>query len=155
MLRFAAAAFAVSLSLAGPALADEALAKKMAALMPKMDGWTANPPAAIYNKDGLNKGAWAHAVYRRPNNNTIIIRLMDTPPMMHRQAIANPAALGADAVSVKGYKGFAKSTSDKNGGMAVQAGSKVAEFNWSGGATKDDAIKFAEAMDLNALEELK
>jgi hypothetical protein len=137
------------------AAADEAMAKKMAALMPKMDGWAANPPAAVYNKDGMSKGAWAHGIYRKPNNNAIIIRLMDTPPMMHQQAIADPGKLGAETVTVKGYKGFANTTSDKNGGMALLAGTKVAEFNWSGGATKDDAIKFAEATDLKALAELK
>lgn len=137
-----------------PAQADEAMAKKMAALMPKLDGWSSNPPAAVYNKDGMNKGAWAHGIYRKPNNNTIIIRLMDTPPMMHEQAIKDPARLGAEPVTVKGYKGFVKTTSDKNGGMALAAGSKVAEFNWSGGATKEDALAFAEAMDLKALAEL-
>lgn len=155
-MKRAALAFLAALVLAPmPAQADEALAKKMAGFMPKMEGWTTNAPAAVYNKDGMNKGAWAHGIYRKPNNNSIIIRLMDTPPLMHTQAIADPSKLGAQPITVKGYKGFVKETSDKNGGMAIQAGTKVAEFNWSGGATKDDAVKFAEAMDLKGFAELK
>lgn len=137
------------------ATADEAVARKMAELLPQApQGWTTQGPQVQTIKEGPAKGGMAFQMYQAPEKKRVLVRFVQNTPPQFKQAIDDPGSFKFQGVKVGDRKAAVRQT-DKGGSLIVVAGERLAMVEWSPETSRAEAMQYAQALDLDALTKVQ
>jgi hypothetical protein len=138
---------------ASPALSAEPLGDRMRELLPKpLDGWSSTGAKSKTVPKGPSKGAIVFQVYQNKAR-TVIVRFTENPPALIRKIISEPGEYGYGPFSLGDRKAVIKDR-DGRGTLMVKLTRFVLAVDWSGAATRKDAMQYVRHIDIDALDRL-
>lgn len=138
---------------AHPAVAQQSLTDRMSALLPHaVAGWMTTGPRSKEVLEGPSKGVIVFQLYQKEAR-TVIVRFTQNPVELVTQIITKPSEFNFKPITFKGRRAVIKDD-QASGSVLIQVKPFVVSIDWSGDATRKDAMAYADAVDIDALAKL-
>lgn len=133
--------------------AAEELAERMQSLLPAPSaGWSSTGARVKTVPKGPSKGTTVFQVYQNKAR-TVIVRFTENPPELIRKILAEPGTYDYKPTSFAAHKAVIKDK-DGSGTLMVPLSRFLLTVDWSGVATREDAMGYAKRIDIGKLERL-
>lgn len=147
-------ALTLAAGMATSAGAQDAKIEALNAQLPPAPGeWSTTGSKTKVVAEGPSKGVIVFQVYQK-GPRTVIVRFTENPPELVARILVEPGTYNYKPMKIKDRDVIIKDETS-SGTVLTKLENILVSVDWSGAATREDAMRFIEAIDFEKLAEVK